>query len=87
MATEQLMEMFASMMEENKEQKKQINNLLDVMSKVPGVGAPVQVRVEQAQPNAALVRSDKIQRMALGLASLIESKTLSTTKGQIYVSI
>ncbi len=39
MDTEQLMEMFASMMEENKEQKKQINNLLEVMSKVPGVGA------------------------------------------------
>ena len=37
----QLQEMFASMMKENKEQKKQINNLLDVMSKVPKVGSSI----------------------------------------------
>ena len=81
MATEQIMEMFASMIEENKEQKKQINNLLEVMSKVPGVGAPVEVRVEQAPPNAVIVRSDKIQRMALGLRKWHRVKDFKHGKG------
>ena len=47
------------------QQQQQIVSLLDTIKALPGVANPVAVNVLPAQPDAAAVRADKVQRLAV----------------------
>ena len=64
---EELKQLFVDMVEENREQKKQINSLLEAMGNIPNLGAPLNVRVQAPVADPVATRSDKTQHMALGL--------------------
>ena len=64
---EELKQLFTDMVVENREQKKQISSLLEAMGNIPNLGAPLNVRVQAPALDPVVARSDKIQRMALGL--------------------
>ena len=45
----------------------QIANLVASIQQMPGLGNPIHVAVNQAVPDNAVIRADKLQRVALGL--------------------
>ena len=47
------------------QQQQQIVSLLDTIKSMPGISNPIAVNVVPAQPDAAAVRADKVQRLAL----------------------
>ena len=61
---EELKKKFNDLILKNREQKQQINSLLEAMGRIPQMGGPINVQVQQAVVEPAVVRSDKIQPMA-----------------------
>ena len=47
------------------QQQQQIVSLLDTIKSMPGIANPMAVNVLPAQPDAAAVRADKVQRLAV----------------------
>ena len=47
------------------QQQQQIVSLLDTIKAMPGIANPMAVNVVPAQPDAAAIRADKVQRLAL----------------------
>ena len=47
------------------QQQQQIVSLLDTIKAIPGIANPMAVNVVPAQPDAAAIRADKVQRLAL----------------------
>ena len=45
----------------------QIANLVASIQQMPGVAGPINVAVNQAAPDGAVIRADKLQRIAIGL--------------------
>ena len=49
----------------HQQQQQQIVSLLDTIKSMPGISNPMAVNVVPAQPDAAAIRADKVQRLAL----------------------
>ena len=66
--SEARLELFLTKMEEkSSQQQSQITDLLTIIQQMPGIGNPVNVTLQSAQPDAVAARADKIQRIAINL--------------------
>ena len=62
------------------EQQQQITGLITAIRGMPGIEQPVNVTVQPAAPAVAVVRAEKVQRLALGLRKSNRIKDFKHTK-------
>ena len=76
----EIKDLVAKMAERTEQQQAQITSLITAIRGMPGIEQPVNVTVQPAAPAVAVVRAEKVQRLAMGLRKSNRIKDFKHTK-------